>query len=366
MKKIIFAAGFILSFTAFAPAAFAEGDIGQADWPCFDAIDPTQPTTCDTANGYHFVPLAPIPGLTADQNGTPFIGTPDLPSFLNNLYQYLIGFAAALAVIYVIWGGLEISTQDSVSKQSDGRKRIEGALFGLALVLAPYLVFYVINPAIVNLSLNLPALQTQGGTFGTGVNSPTQSTTAANGVTTTVTGTYLQTAHFASNDQTNNNNARDAWVSSCNSSGGVGYAAQDSGCGSNVVPAGGKTTCVSTSDAIAKCATFSKSAYNFVNIGAACSGVISCFASIDLQPLNTDASAVSGFVGACSSDGGYACIAAGTGLSIPHGLGLRELSACPEAITGLAGNASGKCYQAGLFCARTQGASQCAANTTLH
>ncbi len=102
-----------------------------------------------------FVPLAPIPGLT--EGGA--ADSSNLALFFNNLYKFLIGLAAALAVIEIIWGGLEISTKkDSVSKQSDGRERITQAIFGLILVLSPVLVFSIINPNILNLSLNLKPL----------------------------------------------------------------------------------------------------------------------------------------------------------------------------------------------------------------
>ena len=111
-----------------------------------------QPTGATSA----FVPIAPIPGLTqgvtANQTG--------LANFFNNLYKYAIGLAAELAVIMIVWGGLEISTQDSISKQGAGREKIYNAIFGLVLVLSPVLVFSIINPAILNLSLNLPALKT--------------------------------------------------------------------------------------------------------------------------------------------------------------------------------------------------------------
>jgi hypothetical protein len=104
-----------------------------------------------------FTALAPIPGLT-DQSTTSVINSVSLAAFFNNLYKYLIGLAATLAVIEIIWGGLEIATKDSVSKQSDGRERITQAIFGLVLVLSPVLVFSIINPSILNLSLNLPKL----------------------------------------------------------------------------------------------------------------------------------------------------------------------------------------------------------------
>lgn len=106
----------------------------------------------NTSSG--FVPLAPIPGLTqgvvANSSG--------LAQFLNNLYKFLIGIAAVLAVIEIIRGGLYIMTE-SVTKHSEGKKLIYDALLGLALVLAPVLVFTIINPSILNLSLNLPPIK---------------------------------------------------------------------------------------------------------------------------------------------------------------------------------------------------------------
>lgn len=111
-----------------------------------------------------FTALAPITGLT-DAGATSVIDSTSLANFFNNLYKYLIGLAATLAVIEIIWGGLEISTKDSVSKQSDGKERITQAIFGLILVLSPVLVFSIINPSILNLSLNLPPLDTKAGTF---------------------------------------------------------------------------------------------------------------------------------------------------------------------------------------------------------
>src|SRR6185436_2140224 len=106
MKKMIFLS-FALVFLGFVPYVFAQ----------------------------EFVPLAPIPGLT--QGATSVVNSTSFSTFFNNLYKYCVGLAAALAVIMIIWGGLEISTQDSVSKQSAGRERITQAIYGLILVLSP-------------------------------------------------------------------------------------------------------------------------------------------------------------------------------------------------------------------------------------
>ncbi len=111
-----------------------------------------------------FTPLAPIPGLTDSQSANSVINSNSLANFFNNLYKYLIGLAAVLAVIEIIWGGLEISTKDSVSSHSNGKERIQQALLGLVLILSPVIVFSIINPSILNLSLNLPKLDTKTGT----------------------------------------------------------------------------------------------------------------------------------------------------------------------------------------------------------
>lgn len=107
-----------------------------------------------TAFAQDFVPLARIPGLTdmsQSQDG--------LALFFNHLYTYLIGLAATLAVLQIMRSGIEIAThQDNVSSITDGKKKIYAALSGLALVLAPAMVFSIINPNILNLSVSLPPI----------------------------------------------------------------------------------------------------------------------------------------------------------------------------------------------------------------
>lgn len=133
MKKIFFFG--LLAFIGFAPHVFAQG----------------------------FTALAPIPGLTDAQSTTAVVNSGDLASFFNNLYKYLIGLAATLAVIEIIWAGLDIAYfhKDAVSAITNDKGRIYNAIFGLILVLSPVLVFSIINPSILNLSLNLPKLDTK-------------------------------------------------------------------------------------------------------------------------------------------------------------------------------------------------------------
>lgn len=106
-----------------------------------------------------FTALAPIPGLT-DISPTSVVNSDTLVNFFNNLYKYLIGLAATLAVIQIIWAGLDIAYfhKDSVSEITNDKGKIYNAIFGLILVLSPVLVFTVINPSILNLNLDLPPL----------------------------------------------------------------------------------------------------------------------------------------------------------------------------------------------------------------
>lgn len=106
-----------------------------------------------------FVPLAEIPGLTQGVTAN----TEGLANFFNNLYKFAIGMASVLAVIMIIWGGLQYATQDIPGAKNEGKERILQAILGLVLVLSPALVFSLINPSILNLSVNLPPLDTKSG-----------------------------------------------------------------------------------------------------------------------------------------------------------------------------------------------------------
>ncbi len=169
MKKILFIAGSFLLF-GIAPHVLAE----------------------------EFVALAPIPGLTDPSSA--IANSESLANFFNNLYKYLIGLAAALAVIEIIWGGLEIAVnKENVSKLTDAKGRIVQAIFGLVLVLSPVLVFSIINPSILNLSLNLRPLDTAPGqtlTTGSTSNNGSQTSVTAPsaGCTTGSSGPYLERA----------------------------------------------------------------------------------------------------------------------------------------------------------------------------
>jgi hypothetical protein len=112
------------------------------------------------AQSNDFVPLAPIPGLNQGISAT----EQGVATFLNNLYTFMIGIAVILAVGMIIYGGVRYALSEVPSAKGDGKRHITQALFGLVIVLAPALVFGIINPAILNLNVSMPALKTTWGT----------------------------------------------------------------------------------------------------------------------------------------------------------------------------------------------------------
>lgn len=89
-----------------------------------------------------------------------------------------------LAVIQIIRGGLLIATSGSIGSHTEGRELITQAILGLVLVLSPVLVFYIINPSILNLSANIPPLNiSRGNANGDATNQPASVETGVAGCT---------------------------------------------------------------------------------------------------------------------------------------------------------------------------------------
>jgi hypothetical protein len=77
----------------------------------------------------------------------------DLGTFLNAAFQFGLALAAALAVIMIIWGGVEVMLSESMFSKDEGKKRIREAVIGLLLALFSWLILNIINPDILNFKL---------------------------------------------------------------------------------------------------------------------------------------------------------------------------------------------------------------------
>jgi hypothetical protein len=100
----------------------------------------------------NYVPLSgqsTVKALNQSGNG---INVGNLSSFLGQVFNLGIAVAVVLALIMIIWGGIEYMTTDAFTGKSDGKKKITDALLGLGLALISWLLLYTINPCLVQFS----------------------------------------------------------------------------------------------------------------------------------------------------------------------------------------------------------------------
>ena len=89
----------------------------------------------------NYVSIINIPGVS---------NTSDLNALLNALYALSISIAALLAVIKIVIAGVKYMLTDVVTSKQAAREDIQGAVFGLLIVVAAVLILLVINPDIVS------------------------------------------------------------------------------------------------------------------------------------------------------------------------------------------------------------------------
>lgn len=108
-----------------------------------------------------FVPLAPIPNLKGTYE--------DISQYLDEVFTLTISVAAILAVIMIIYHGIQYMLKEAITEKKGALDGVRGAVFGLILLLMSWLILFVINPQI----LDLHALKSSLG--GTSSNTETSS-----------------------------------------------------------------------------------------------------------------------------------------------------------------------------------------------
>lgn len=125
-------------------------------------------------------PLINIPGLT-DAGGGGF------SVYINFLYAASISIAALLAVIKIIIAGVKYMLTDVISTKSNAKGEIQGALLGLLLILGAYIILYIINPRLVNPTVQFQKIpDTPAGAASGGSSISTPGGTSANAAPATV------------------------------------------------------------------------------------------------------------------------------------------------------------------------------------
>jgi hypothetical protein len=92
-------------------------------------------------------------------------GIPDFGTFLNTLFTWGISFAGIIAVIVIIFGGIQYMTTDAVAGKSEGKEKIKRAFTGLIIVLSSILVLNTINPRITTFNLGFENQTIRGTAF---------------------------------------------------------------------------------------------------------------------------------------------------------------------------------------------------------
>ena len=77
----------------------------------------------------------------------------NIGGYLNLMIKLFIGICAVLAVIMIVWGGIEYMTTELISSKEAGKERIIHAILGLLLALGAWTLLNTINPDLLNTDL---------------------------------------------------------------------------------------------------------------------------------------------------------------------------------------------------------------------
>lgn len=90
--------------------------------------------------------------IKASVSAEPVFESTATPSgMIKNFYNISLGIAVAAAFIILIYGAVLWTVSGAIPAKQDAIQYISAALWGLALLLAAYLILYTINPDLVNL-----------------------------------------------------------------------------------------------------------------------------------------------------------------------------------------------------------------------
>ena len=112
--------------------------------------------------------LEPLP-LGPNNSEVPTVTT---ATYLPGLFRLIIGIAGVLAVVRIIWGGIQYMSTDAFSGTNEAKNTIQNAIWGLLLAMAAWLIVYTINPNLVSFNLNIPAQQITTTTIPRDINLP--------------------------------------------------------------------------------------------------------------------------------------------------------------------------------------------------
>ena len=98
---------------------------------------------------YH--PIVSVPGVD---------GKNDTIHYVQSLYYLSITAGALIAVVKIIFAGVQWMLSDVITSKEKAKKDIQGALLGLVIILSAVLILNTVNPQLTTLNLfaNAPGL----------------------------------------------------------------------------------------------------------------------------------------------------------------------------------------------------------------
>jgi hypothetical protein len=94
--------------------------------------------------------LAPIPYVETTAEGKTTAA-----EYIPGAVKLVIILSGVLAVVMIMFGGIQYMSTDAISGKSDAKKTIQNAFWGLGLVLGAFLILNTINPALLNINIKL-------------------------------------------------------------------------------------------------------------------------------------------------------------------------------------------------------------------
>ena len=103
-----------------------------------------------------YVPLAPLP---VGEGGASLTRVTDAGQYIKGAFNLAIGIAAVLAIIMIVFGGIQYMGTESIGGKGAGLKKIKDAVLGLLLALGSYIILLTINPDLVNFSVSIARIE---------------------------------------------------------------------------------------------------------------------------------------------------------------------------------------------------------------
>jgi hypothetical protein len=102
-----------------------------------------------SAQKIEYIPLVTLPGVSEQKRPV------DMDKFLPGMFNLLIGIAAALAFLMLVWEGFIYVFEDSISEKAKIKEKLKQTIYGLGFVLISYAIVYEINPGSLSLKLEI-------------------------------------------------------------------------------------------------------------------------------------------------------------------------------------------------------------------